>query len=104
MARLKSLRGKLAMLCPETDGLQAKHRIRYELEDKNQVVKMEDIWDIEVGIVLPGIVRGQYTATQRIARIISLIYSIGSFTQEEVYQLLCSKRFRNREFNDDCNM
>ena len=104
MARLKSLRGKLAMLCPETDGLQAKHRIRYEQGDKNQAVKMEDIWDIEAGIVLPGIVRGHCAATQRTARIISLIYSIGSFTQEEVYQLLCSKRFRNREFNDDCNM
>ena len=104
MARLKSLRGKLAVLCPETDGLQAKHRIRYEQGDKNQAVKMEDIWDIEAGIVLPGIVRAHCAATQRTARIISLIYSIGSFTQEEVYQLLCSKRFRNREFNDDCNM
>ena len=101
---MKSPRGKLAVLCPETDGLQAKHRIRYEQGDKNQAVKMEDIWDIEAGIVLPGIVRGHCAATQRTARIISLIYSIGSFTQEEVYQLLCSKRFRNREFNDDCNM
>ena len=101
---MKSPRGKLAVRCPETDGPQAKHRIRYEQGDKNQAVKMEDIWDIEAGIVLPGIVRGHCAATQRTARIISLIYSIGSFTQEEVYQLLCSKRFRNREFNDDCNM
>ena len=30
--RLKSIRGKLAVLCPETDGLQAKYRIVYAPE------------------------------------------------------------------------
>ena len=32
VAKLKSLRGKLAVLCPETDGLQAKYRIVYAPE------------------------------------------------------------------------
>ena len=32
--RLKSLRGKLAVLCPETDGLQAKHRIKRKHEER----------------------------------------------------------------------
>ena len=57
MARLKSLRGKLAVLCPETDGLQAKHRIRYEQEGKNRVEQESDIIAIETDIFLPFVIR-----------------------------------------------
>ena len=96
MARLKSLRGKLAALCPETDGLQDKHRIRYVPEGNTRASREEDLLGIETEMVLPGIVKGEHSTTQRIARLISLIYLIDDFTQEEVYRTLCNKRFKNR--------
>ena len=95
--RLKSLRGKLAVLCPETDGLQDKNRIRYKPEDTSHPIGIEDILDIEAEIVLPGVVRGPNSTTQRISRLISLIYSIDGFSQEKIYHTLCSKRFKNRD-------
>ena len=44
--RLKSLRGKLATLCPETDGLQAKHRIRRVLKGKTHKERVEEMFSI----------------------------------------------------------
>lgn len=48
-------------------------------------------------IVLPGIVNGKDSTTQRISRLVSLIYEIKGFTQEEVFQILSSKRYKNRK-------
>lgn len=94
--KLKTLRSRLAVLCPETDGLQDKHRIRYELEGITLDTRQEEILDIETEIILPGITKGDKATTQRISRLISLIYKFTDFTQEEVYRILCNKRFRNR--------
>ena len=44
--KLKSLRGKLAVLCPETDGLQAKHRIKRILKGKTREERVEEMLDI----------------------------------------------------------
>ena len=44
--RLKSIRGKLAVLCPETDGLQAKHRIKRILKGKTREERVEEMLDI----------------------------------------------------------
>ncbi|MBQ8888249.1 MAG: hypothetical protein IJY59_02020 [Bacteroidaceae bacterium] len=93
---MKTLRGKLATLCPETDGLQDKHRIRYVPEGNTLALKEEDLLSLETEMVLPGIVKGVNSTTQRISRLISLIYLIDDFTQEEVYRTLCNKRFKNR--------
>ena len=93
---MKTLRGKLATLCPETDGLQDKHRIRYVPEGNTPASKEEDLLSLETEMVLPGIVKGVNSTTQRISRLISLIYLIDDFAQEEVYRLLCNKRFKNR--------
>ena len=43
---MKSLRGKMAVLCPETDGLQAKHRIRRVLKGKSHQEKVEEMLSI----------------------------------------------------------
>ena len=95
--KLKILRNKLAILWPEMGGLLEKYRIKYKPESSSTEEDMiQDILSIEVEIVLPAIDKGEKTATQRIAKLISLIYSIPSFTQEKIYQLFCSKRFKNR--------
>jgi len=93
---LKTLRGKLATLCPETDGLQDKHRIRYEPEGLTLASRQEEILDLEAEIILPGITKGEHATTQRISRLISLIYKVTGFTQKEVYRILSNKRFKNR--------
>ena len=93
---MKTLRGKLATLCPETDGLQDRYRIRYKPVGNTRATKEEDLLSIEAEMMLPGIVKGEHSATQRISRLISLIYLIDDFAQEEVYRLLCNKRFKNR--------
>ena len=52
MTRLKSLRGKLAVLCPETDGLQAKHRIKRVLKGKTHQERVEELQDVVAGEIL----------------------------------------------------
>ena len=93
---MKILRNKLAVLWPEMGGLLEKYRIKYTLEGSSPEDMIQDILSIEVEIVFPGVEKGEKSATQRIAKLISLVYSIPSFTQEKIYQLFCSKRFKNR--------
>ena len=95
--KLKILRNKLAILWPEMGGLLEKYRIKYKPEPSSTEEDMiQDILSIEVEIVLPVINKGEKSATQRIAKLISLIYSIPNFSQEKIFQLFCSKRFKNR--------
>ena len=95
---MKILRNKLAVLWPEMAGLLEKYRIKYTPEASSTEEDMiQDILSIEVEIVFPGVEKGEKSATQRIAHLISLIYYCPCFTQEKIYQLICSKRFKNRK-------
>ena len=95
---MKILRNKLAILWPEMAGLLDRYRIKCTQEaSSTEEDMMQDILSIEVDIVLPGIEKGRKSATQRIAHLISLIYSSPNFTQDKIYQLICSKRFKNRK-------
>lgn len=95
--KLKILRNKLTVLWPEMGGLLEKYRIKYEPEGSSTEDKIQDILSIEVEIELPAIDKGNQSATQRIGKLISMIYSIPGFTQEKIFQLFASKRFRNRK-------
>jgi len=97
VARLKSLRGRLAVLCPETDGLQAKHRIRYVPEGKNRMEQECDIIAIETDIFLPFVHKDKSYSTQKLSRLISLVYEIVGFSAIDVFRILSNKRFRNRK-------
>ena len=78
-------------------GLLDKNRIKYTPEASSTEEDMiQDILSIEVEIVFPGVEKGEKSATQRIAKLISLIYCSPNFTQDKIYQLFCSKRFKNR--------
>ena len=94
---MKILRNKLAVLCPEMAGLLDRYRIKCTLEGSSPEDMIQDILSIEVEIVFPGVEKGRKSATQRIAHLISLIYSSPNFTQDKIYQLICSKRFKNRK-------
>ena len=94
--KLKTLRSKLAILCPETDGLLQKHRIKFVPEGETRESQLQDILDIESELVLPGVVKGHKGATQKISHLISLIYSIEGFSMKEIYRLFYNQRYKNR--------
>ena len=91
MARLKSLRGKLAVLCPETDGLQAKHRIRRVLKGKTHQERVEEM----LSILGNEIQFDKICFTKLLSRIISLVYDFEGFSSSEVYQILKNEYFKN---------
>ena len=86
--RLKSLRGKLAVLCPETDGLQAKHRIKRTLKGKTRKEQEGEILEI---VVKEHIVFDHF---YRDAKLASLIFLFDGFSSREVFQILSSNRYR----------
>ena len=88
--RLKSLRGKLAVLCPETDGLQAKHRIKRILQGKTREERVEEMLDI----VADEVNVKQAFMTKQVARIVSLVFDFVVFTSEEVYRILKNEYFK----------
>ena len=95
--KLKTLRNKLAILCPETDGLQEKYRIKFVPEGETRESQLQSILDIESELVLPGVAKGHKGATQKISHLISFIYSIEGFSMKEIYRLFCNQRYKNRK-------
>ena len=91
MTRLKSLRGKLAVLCPETDGLQAKHRIKRVLKGKTHQERIEEM----LSILGNEIQFDKICFTKLLSRIISLVYDFEGFSSSEVYQILKNEYFKN---------
>ena len=89
--RLKSLRGKLAVLCPETDGLQAKHRIKRVLKGKTHQERIEEM----LSILGNEIQFDKICFTKLLSRIISLVYDFEGFSSSEVYQILKNEYFKN---------
>ena len=91
MTRLKSLRGKLAVLCPETDGLQAKHRIKRVLKGKTHQERIEEM----LSILGNEIQFDKICFTKLLSRIINLVYDFEGFSSSEVYQILKNEYFKN---------
>ena len=88
--KLKSMRGKMAVLCPETDGLQAKHRIKRTLKGKTRKEQEEEILDI-----VANEVTSFKPITKLTARIVSRVYDFGGFTSEEVNHILEKDYYKN---------
>lgn len=93
--KLKSLRGKLAVLCPETDGLQAKHRIKRVLKGKNRQDRVEEMLNVVEREILPLIDDRKENITKRVARIASLVYRFEGFGDQETYRLLKKENIKN---------
>ena len=86
--RLKSLRGKLAVLCPETDGLQAKHRIKRVLKGKTREERVEELIDRVANEKLT------FDSSYKDAKLVSLIFLYEPFNSTEVFDILCKNRYR----------
>ena len=88
VGKLKSLCSKLAVLCPETDGLQAKHRIKRVLKGKHRQDWVEEMLNVVEREILPLIDDRKENITKRVARIASLVYRFEGFGDQETYRLL----------------
>ena len=88
MARLKSLRGKLAVLCPETDGLQTRHRIKRKLNGNTREERVEELQDVIAGEILT------FDHFYKDAKLASLIFLFDGFSSMDVFQILSSNRYR----------
>lgn len=86
------MRHKLAVFCPETDGLLPWHRIRYVPEGKTREEKIEEIRNLELEISLPGIDGGKENVSWKLAQLVCHIYQIDGFTDAEIFQILSRKR------------
>ena len=86
--RLKSLHGKLAQLCPETDGLQAKHRIKRILQGKTREERVEELMDRVAHEKLT------FDSSYKDAWLVSQIFIYEPFTPKEVFEILCKNRYR----------
>ena len=86
--RLKSIRGKLAVLCPETDGLQAKCRIKRTLKGKTHEERVEELIDRVANEKLI------FDSSYKDAKLVSLIFLYEPFSPMEVFGILCKNRFR----------
>ena len=89
--KLKSMRGKMAVLCPETDGVQAKHRIRRVLKGKSHQEKVDEM----LSILNKEVYSYQFCPTKQGARIVSLVYDFIGLASEEVYQILKNEYFKS---------
>lgn len=85
MQLLLKLRHVLAKLCPETDGLQWRFRIKVELRGTTPGERRESLLDYVYG-ECPLVPDGELT--YHTARLVSQVYSFEGFTPEAVYRLL----------------
>ena len=93
--RLKSLRGKVAVLCPETDGLQPKYRIVYIPEGTTYIEQKTDLVNYAYE-QFSSLLKGKRTISQMDAHRISRILRVVGFPQEEVFQILRKERYQRK--------
>ena len=92
---LQSVRYNLALLCPETDGLLAKHRITYKPEGTTVEEQRADIV-IYAYDKFSSLLDGKKRISQLDAHRISLIVEIEGFTQKEVFHILQKERYKRK--------
>lgn len=85
------------MLCPETDGLQEKHRILFKPESLTLEEQMEDIIHFVYEYMVPLWSTHNNRITQTIAKTTSFILYVEGFTQENIYHILRKERYKKNK-------
>ena len=91
---LHTLRNKLAVLCPETDGLQRKYRIKYVPNGRTREEKLEDVVNF-VDEHCPFRNDEHLHVNWRDAHFISMVYWFEGFSSVEVFEALQKGRWKN---------
>ena len=93
--KLKSLCGKIATLCPETDGLQPKYRIVYIPEGTTYIEQKKDLVNYAYE-KFSSLLKDKRMVSQLDAQRISRILHVVGFPQEEVFQILRKERYQRK--------
>ena len=89
------MRGKIATLCPETDGLLPKYRIVYIPEGTTYIEQKADLLNY-VYEKFSSLLKDKRMISQLDAQRISRILHVVGFPQEEVFQILRKERYQRK--------
>ena len=89
------MRGKIATLCPETDGLLPKYRIVYIPEGTTYLEQKADLLNY-VYEKFSSLLKDKRMISQLDAQRISRILHVVGFPQEEVFQILRKERYQRK--------
>ena len=89
------MRGKMAVLCPETDGLLPKYRIVYIPEGTTYIEQKADLLNY-VYEKFSSLLKDKRMISQLDAQRISRILHVVGFPQEEVFQILRKERYQRK--------
>ena len=89
------MRGKMAVLCPETDGLLPKYRIVYIPEGTTYIEQKTDLINY-VYEKFSSLLKDKRMISQLDAQRISRILHVVGFPQEEVFQILRKERYQRK--------
>ena len=87
--------GKIATLCPETDGLLPKYRIVYIPEGTTYIEQKTDLVNY-VYEKFSSLLKDKRMISQLDAQRISRILHVVGFPQEEVFQILRKERYQRK--------
>ena len=87
--------GKIATLCPETDGLLPKYRIVYIPEGTTYIEQKTDLLNY-VYEKFSSLLKDKRMISQLDAQRISRILHVVGFPQEEVFQILRKERYQRK--------
>ena len=85
----------MAVLSPETDGLQAKHRILYIPEGTTYIEQKKDLVNYAYE-KFSSLLKDKRMISQLDAQRISRILHVVGFSQEEVFQILRKERYQRK--------
>ena len=95
MAKLKSLHAKLAVLCPEIDGLPPKYRMAYIPQGTTYTEQKRDLINY-VYENFSSMLNDQSMISQMEAHRICRILHAPGFSQEDVFQILRNERYQKK--------
>ena len=85
----------MAVLCPETDGLQTKHRIKRVLKGKTHRERVEELIEMVEKEIHPLVGNSKENITKGGARLASLLYTFNDFDTQDIYELLKKENTKN---------
>ena len=95
VAKLKSLRVKMAVLCPEIDGLPPKYRMAYIPQGTTYTEQKRDLVNY-VYEKFSSMLKDQSMISQMEAHRICRILHAPGFSQEDVFQILRNERYQRK--------